>query len=340
MKIFELKLTDEEGGVEAISFVEDPAIGVDFMYFGNVDAMPWILKELELRGEAIPMDSIYLQADTQFSTVGDLLKGLTALDILGKNGVKKDEEGVEVFRYAGTSAERPFCKAMLQMNRVYSRTELKLLDSQNPGFGSNGANLYDVFKYKGGPNCQHYWERLTMFKSGGKSLFISHGPALNDAGKTNNIKDKSSAGSVTNNGYLTFSADDKRIVTGPAMIPDLKILRLDEDNNPYFVFFSRETIAQISQRVFQQSKHNQTNINHNIETKGSSNTLIESWLISDEKFDKSKGMGFNLPIGTWMTSYYIGNEDTWNSIKSGQIKGFSVEGSFVHNFVELPHNLN
>ena len=58
-------------------------------------------------------------------------------------------------------------------------------------------------------------------------------------------------------------------------------------------------------------------------------TVVESWIIEDEQFDKSRKYDFNLPVGTWMISMKVENDDVWDRVKSGEIKGFSIEGSFA-----------
>jgi len=45
--------------------------------------------------------------------------------------------------------------------------------------------------------------------------------------------------------------------------------------------------------------------------------------------DKSKAYGFNLEKGTWMLSMKVNNPDIWDKVKSGEIKGFSIEGYFA-----------
>jgi phage head maturation protease len=45
--------------------------------------------------------------------------------------------------------------------------------------------------------------------------------------------------------------------------------------------------------------------------------------------DKSKEYGFSLPKGTWMISMKVNNDDIWQKVKAGEIKGFSIEGYFA-----------
>ena len=112
------------------------------------------------------------------------------------------------------------------------------------------------------------------------------------------------------------------------MIPQQLILRKDEMGNPFHVFFSQETIKDIAKKFFEYNKMNNTDVNHDddITTK---NTLLESWIVENPNMDKSKAMGFNVPEGTWMTSYKINDEATWKQIKEGKLNGFSIAGNFI-----------
>jgi hypothetical protein len=58
-------------------------------------------------------------------------------------------------------------------------------------------------------------------------------------------------------------------------------------------------------------------------------TVVESWLIEDSKSDKSQLYGFNLPKGTWMISMKVDNDEVWQDVKDGKVKGFSIEGYFA-----------
>jgi hypothetical protein len=61
-------------------------------------------------------------------------------------------------------------------------------------------------------------------------------------------------------------------------------------------------------------------------------SVVESWIIEDEKQDKSAKYGFNLPKGTWMISMKVNNNEIWNKVKAGEVKGFSIEGYFVDKY--------
>jgi hypothetical protein len=69
-------------------------------------------------------------------------------------------------------------------------------------------------------------------------------------------------------------------------------------------------------------------------------SVVESWIIEDEKTDKSRLYDFNLPKGTWMISMKVNNEDVWNDVKAGKVKGFSIEGYFADKYEMSLENKN
>jgi hypothetical protein len=127
-----------------------------------------------------------------------------------------------------------------------------------------------------------------------------------------------------------FSVDEEqRVVLGPAMIPNKLIKRTDEKGLPYYVYFTEQTIKDIAEDFLAKMKLNNTNIEHKDDTVTTKNTLVESWLVEDPEKDKSSLYGFEVPKGTWMVKYKINDDLTWQKIKSGKLRGLSVEGLFV-----------
>ena len=58
--------------------------------------------------------------------------------------------------------------------------------------------------------------------------------------------------------------DEKRIITGPALIPDKDIVRLDEKGNPYKIFFSSDTVKKISEQFLEKNRNNSVTLEHMI----------------------------------------------------------------------------
>ena len=292
-------------------------------------------------GEQITEDFTYIDPTSEaFDTVGNIAKAIQGLDILGKMGVKQDEPAEIRYRYTGPSPERGACRAILGLNKLYSDDDMDALRSRlgaiNPKMGPRGTTSYNVFKYKMGVNCRHYWSKVALFKPEGSRevLMIDQGPAEGDAGKSNNSNSPSPTGSVSNNASLRFSFsirdEDKRIVAGPLMTPNKMILRREGNGEPYYVFFSKDTIRRIQERFNKSGYQNVTDIDHDGQIK-TDNILLEQWLVESRVHDKSRYYGFdNLPLGTWFGVYKVNDDQTWEDIKSGKIRGFSIAGDFIN----------
>ena len=122
---------------------------------------------------------------------------------------------------------------------------------------------------------------------------------------------------------------EKRILMGPALIPNKKIFRkgADDDENNYYIYFSEDTVRKASELFFIKNKHQNSTFEHSIDLKDMS--VVESWLIEAPKKDKAAAYGFDLPKGTWMVSMKVLNDKVWKAVKDGEVKGFSIEGYFA-----------
>ena len=87
-----------------------------------------------------------------------------------QDGVSKDFNNFYKVRYVyandnflnnKSGTHREFCTKMMAAKKIYRKKDIALMSKQavNPGFGINGANTYDIFLYKGGPQCFHFWSR-------------------------------------------------------------------------------------------------------------------------------------------------------------------------------------
>jgi hypothetical protein len=78
---------------------------------------------------------------------------------------------------------------------------------------------------------------------------------------------------------------------------------------------------------FQNSKQNNATLNHDQKIEGM--TVVESWIVDNPEMDKSKNYGFSFPKGTWVISMKVDNDEVWQEVKLGKVKGFSIEGYFI-----------
>ena len=130
------------------------------------------------------------------------------------------------------------------------------------------------------------------------------------------------------------SDEEKRIVTGAAMIPNQEIIRMDAEDKPYFVYFTEETIEKAQEVFAKYGKTKSTNFEH--KTGMRDVTVVESWIVTDPSNDKSNALGFSdIPKGSWMVSYKVDNDDLWKKVKNGEVKGFSIEGVFSKNIIQM-----
>jgi hypothetical protein len=128
--------------------------------------------------------------------------------------------------------------------------------------------------------------------------------------------------------------EEQRIVMGPILVPDKKILRVDGEGKPYYVFIKAATIQKLAQKYLQNKYQSEVTIEHNGK-RVSDVTLIESWITESRTKDKSAVYGLSVPVGTWMGSMKIESDKIWNEfVKTGIVNGFSIEGLFSHQLVE------
>ena len=121
---------------------------------------------------------------------------------------------------------------------------------------------------------------------------------------------------------------EKKILMGALLIPNKPIFRNSDDQDDYYIYFSKDTVEKASQLYLKNGNQNNATLEHQHSLNGL--TLVESWLVVDEKFDKSRKYGMNVPVGTWMGSVKVNNDEVWNDyVKTGKVKGFSIEGYFA-----------
>ena len=126
--------------------------------------------------------------------------------------------------------------------------------------------------------------------------------------------------------------EEKRLVIGPILIPDKHIFRMDGDNVPYTVFFSKDTIQKLAENYLKRGYQASSTLEHDKKINGV--TLVESWVVESRTKDKSALYNLNLPIGTWMGIMKIDSDEIWRDyVKTGKVKGFSIEGMFEHKLV-------
>ena len=120
---------------------------------------------------------------------------------------------------------------------------------------------------------------------------------------------------------------ERRILMGALLIPNKPIYRKNGEDE-YYIYFSKDTVLKASQMYLMQGNQNNATMEHQYALSGLS--LVESWLVEDKVHDKSVKYGMDLPLGSWVGSVKVNNDEVWNSfVKKGIVKGFSIEGYFA-----------
>lgn len=125
--------------------------------------------------------------------------------------------------------------------------------------------------------------------------------------------------------------NEKRLITGPIMIPNKKILRAFSDGSGYYwCIFTAETLDIVVKKMSKEGRFNDLSLNHwqYMEGFDTSKALTGIYMTSIYNInDRDRSELFkDLPDGTIMATYWVEDEDLWNDvIKSGKFNGFSVE---------------
>lgn len=134
--------------------------------------------------------------------------------------------------------------------------------------------------------------------------------------------------SATDRKPIKFTADsEKKIIAGPLMIADLPIYRRDGDKE-YYCVFTAEDIFNLRNKFCRGMLSKSVNLMHDPNQAVNGVFMIENFII-----DSSRGInspkGYELSDGSWWGGYKVDNQEVWDEfIKTGEFKGFSVEGVF------------
>ncbi len=127
---------------------------------------------------------------------------------------------------------------------------------------------------------------------------------------------------------LAEVSSDKRLLMGAALIPDKPIYR-NQDGEEFYIYFSQDTVRKAAEMFFKNSNHQNATLEHKDKLAGM--TVYESWIVEDTQFDKSRKYGLDMPVGTWMVTMKVDDEDVWSKyVKDNKVFGFSIEGQFAN----------
>lgn len=114
---------------------------------------------------------------------------------------------------------------------------------------------------------------------------------------------------------MMFFDDFKKMITGPVLIPNQKIFRNNINGAPAYVYFDEQSIQKSIEYFFRNGPkfdvmHNGNKVNVNV---------FESYITEENN-------KFNLPKGSWIITAKVNDENLFNDIRTGKLKGFSFKG--------------
>ena len=123
--------------------------------------------------------------------------------------------------------------------------------------------------------------------------------------------------------------EEKMLITGPALIPDMDIYRCDKDTGEeWYVYFSKETVRKIGRNLIKAGKLRAVNLEH--KTPIDSAFVEEFWFVEDSNIDRSALLGMDLPVGTMMITYNLSEDpELWNDVKRKVYTGYSIQGDVL-----------
>ena len=196
-------------------------------------------------------------------------------------------------------------------------------------WGETGECEYDTLEECQAANPDHEYEKTTSIREliiddNSEELAIDaislvSAPAID--------QDFVYFGKEKNN--LTFAKvdEEKRMLVSPALIPNKQIFRYDPNtDSEYYVYFSPETIRKASELYLKHNNHHKATYEHQDRVSGV--LTVESWIKEGDQ-DKSKLFGYDLPNGTWFVKMKRNNDELWQKVKEGELKGLSIEGYFI-----------
>ena len=122
-----------------------------------------------------------------------------------------------------------------------------------------------------------------------------------------------------------FADEKKHMITGVVAIPQKPIYRRNADGEEYDIVFSEEAIESMAKDFMKNYRQHEVTLQHEENADGV--YLVEQWIKSDMVYDKSIAMGLSreLPVGSWIQTYYVDSNDVWQRIENGELLGFSLE---------------
>ena len=290
---------------------------VSYLLWGGPDALPWSERKLKEIEQNFAASKISFDFDGVLSTAAGKAKAIEEMS-----------NGNEVYVVSARNTEESMYSVTdalgIPRNNVFATgsNRLKIEKIKELGIVKHYDNNSDVINELGITGEKFKFSDEDLFE-----LLLKEEFALDVSALPNYVDEIKSK--------LQSELNEKRMVIGPLMTPDKLILRKDKKTGElYQVFFTEDTIRKIAHKLMKSKLIDAVNIEHNPNQKVEDVYLVEIWICEDPEHDKSTLYGFEPTVGELYAIYKIDNEEIWTDyIKTGLVKGFSIEGYFAENLI-------
>lgn len=160
----------------------DDKIAQALIDLGEEPNEDWLLiDEFEVDYETDDAENDLLSKDVKKSFLSKVYN-FVSTGTANPNAKSEQDEDIDGVRfitryvYAGETSNksRPFCQKMMSAKKIYRKEDIIRMNSQivNEGWGPKGADTYDIFKYKGGGNCHHRWNKQVYVNFAGRGIDV------------------------------------------------------------------------------------------------------------------------------------------------------------------------
>ena len=129
--------------------------------------------------------------------------------------------------------------------------------------------------------------------------------------------------------------EKKHILAGVVLIPEKDVYR-NQDGREFNIRFSADTIEKVANNFIKNGYQGNSSLEHQDQLQGVS--IVQSWVVKDPENDTANAYGLpkeDIKKGSWVALYKCDNKDIYNKALKGEIKGFSIDGLFSLEKVNL-----
>ena len=344
-RVIDLEIIDdlEGSGVDAIALVDSPAIEKNFMYFRAEEFVEPSAGETESEymgrcisnavGEGYEQDQAVAMCISKWQNHSAMEFAKVSFDFDDTLSTAAGLVLAKKYKDAGDTLYIISARNEVSQSMLDRASELGIPESRVHATGSNKAKVEEVKKLGITKHIDNNSDVVKELGSIGEKFGIDTGglaPYNNESGPLKKKAVLAEDRTVGTYGFakILFADEDKKEIVAIAMVPDMEIPRKDKDGNIYFVRFSKEVIAKIAEKYMREQRLADTNIQH-VDSADAGAYVFESWIVETADDKANSVYGLDAPIGAWCVKMRVVNPETWAKVKSGELKGLSIQGDFL-----------